>query len=306
MLGHIPVLVNEVTAALMQAGAGKFMDCTFGGGGHSRALLMANAENTLFGLDTDPFAGERAKVFAEEFGSRFGFYDLNFGNLHKVKETNFKGILFDLGVSSYQLDQGERGFSFRNDAPADMRLDPRKGVSAYEFLEKAPQEAIVEAVRDYGEEDQWKRVVRAILEARGTGVLARTGSLAELISNSVHGARKMKIHPATKTFQGIRIAVNGEMDALEAALPIAYDKLMIGGLLGVISFHSLEDRIVKRFFKMLAGMPEHKADNRYAEERNCVAEIITRRPIEATDEEISRNPRSRSAKFRVIRKEKTR
>jgi len=303
--GHKPVLLNAATALLLEGGRVRFMDATFGGGGHTRALLSAGDAVSVDALDQDPEAAARAQTLAAEFGPRFRFFDTNFRLLDRVEPTDkrYDGILFDLGVSSFQLDTASRGFSFRTDAPADMRLDPRKGLSAADFLETASHEDLVRAVRDFGEEPRWKRVVKAIEEARGTGRLARTLTLAALVEEATgphYGPRR--IHPATKVFQGLRIAVNEELAAIEEALPKAFARLSPGGLLAVITFHSLEDRIVKRFCNRMAGRPEDFRDSTAQQDRVAFAQLVWRRPLTADESEISENPRSRSAKLRALRK----
>jgi 16S rRNA (cytosine1402-N4)-methyltransferase len=218
-------------------------------------------------------------------------------------ESEFDGVMMDLGISSFQLMEPLKGFSFRLDAPIDMRLDPRVGVSAAEFLETASRESLVRAVREYGEERKWNRVVNAIIDARGTGVLQRTTSAAELVAKAVGGIRlKQRIHPATKTFQGIRIAINGEMEALAITLPKVFRSLKPGGVMAVISFHSLEDRMVKRFMKKMAGRPVHRWDRSLLDERKAYAELLTSKIITPSKAEVENNPRSRSARLRVLRK----
>ncbi len=301
--GHTPVLLAEVLALLHQHHSPQpphYLDCTFGGGGHSRALLEADPAARVTALDRDPAAQTRAAALAAEFPRRFAFHDLAFSGMDGLNETGYAGVLFDLGVSSFQLDEAARGFSFRQAAPADMRLDPRTGPTAAEFLEQATREQLAAAVRDAGEERQWKRVVEAILRARGTGRLARTDTLAEIVAAAVGGVPG-RIHPATRTFQGLRITLNEELAELTAALPKAVAKLAPGGVLAVISFHSLEDRIVKRFLNRLCGRPEHEHDSTPAQDRVAQAELLTRRPVMPTAAEAAANPRSRSARLRAAR-----
>ena len=301
--GHQPVLEAEVLAGLQASEPGEYLDATFGGGGHTRAILRAHPDNRVLGLDRDPEAVARAARLEREEPGRFRFRRMNFGELEELGDrAGFDGILFDLGVSSYQLDRGERGFSFREDAPVDMRMDPTTGRSGAEFLEEADPEEVVRAVRDLGEEPFWRRVVDALLGARGTGQLGRTGTLAELVAGAIPAAarRRLRIHPATRTFQGIRLAVNGELEALERALPASFALLKAGGRLVVISFHSLEDRRVKRFFRAKAGRPVSADDSRPQDERVRLADLPGRQPVRPGSAEEERNPRSRSARLRVL------
>ena len=304
---HVPVLLDETLKLLPPRAGSKLLDATFGGGGHSRALLSRVETDVLVATDCDPDAIERAGLVKDEYGERFRFYSMNFGDLADLDESDFDGILFDFGLSSFQLDKPERGFSFRFDGPVDMRMDPRKGISAAEFLETSDEAGLIRAIRNYGEETQWRRVVKAILNARGTGRLQRTSTLAALVADAVgpmaaRRSRWKSFNPATRTFQGIRIEINGELGAIERALPVAFERLSPGGILVAISFHSLEDRIVKRFCRKVAGRPEHVNDSRTSDERLVQAKMISTRPIYPAESEVKTNSRSRSARMRALRK----
>ncbi|MDR2512714.1 MAG: 16S rRNA (cytosine(1402)-N(4))-methyltransferase RsmH [Puniceicoccales bacterium] len=305
MTQHISVLSSETLGLLKPERGGAFLDATFGGGGHTRALLKASPHVRVYALDKDPQAELRAATLATEFGERLHFTRTRFSRLDAAPGAPYDGILMDIGLSSYQLDEAARGFSFREeaDAPADMRMDPDDGSTAADFLEDAPDEKLVEAVRDLGGEPAWRRVVQAILKARGTGKLARTASLATLIAEAVYRpGPPSRIHPATRTFQGIRIAINDELGELRTALPKAFASLRPSGVLAVISFHSLEDRITKRFFREICGLPVDARDSRTQDMRTRQAILLTRSPISPGEEEIARNPRSRSARLRAVSK----
>ncbi len=302
--GHAPVLIEETVSLLGGVAGARILDATFGGGGHTAALLESADQVSVVALDRDPEAAARSIQLQSKYAGRFEFIATDFGDLPNLDLGLLDGALFDLGLSSFQLDDGARGFSFRFDAPADMRMDPEAGISAAEFLETATEAQLIEAIRDFGEERSWRRVVSAIIGARGSGRLERTRSLADLIAQNVprQVPGRKAIHPATRSFQGIRIAVNDELGAIERALPAAFDLLRPGGRLVVISFHSLEDRIVKRFCRRVAGRPEHQKDSRTMDERSRRAKLLHTRGLTAGEAEINRNPRSRSARLRVVEK----
>jgi 16S rRNA (cytosine1402-N4)-methyltransferase len=291
---HVPVLLAEVVAGLTPRGGGRYVDGTVGGGGHAAAILERSApDGRLLGIDADPAALAAAGTQLAQFGERAELAHGNFREIGRLaRERGFApadGILLDLGVSSHQLDTPERGFSFAADAPLDMRLDPTGDETAADLVNELPEGELADLIYRYGEERGSRRVARFIAEARRKRPIATTGELAELVARAL-GGRHGKIHPATRTFQALRIAVNRELESLEAALPQAAELLAPGGRLAVISFHSLEDRIVKLFFRAESG---------YGGAGQGRLAIITKKPIEATEQESRANPRARSAKLRI-------
>jgi len=279
---------------------GLYIDATTGAGGHSLAILAASApDGRVLCIDADPGALATARRNLADFASRVQFVNANFSELETVAVQNgfdrVDGILFDLGVSSLQLDSAERGFSFQHDGPLDMRLSG-EGPSAADWVNTLPEQELADFIWRYGEERQSRRIARAVVAHRP---LHTTGELALLITQVKSG--REKIHPATRTFQALRIAVNQELEVLEAVLPVAIRLLVPGGRLAVIAFHSLEDRIVKRFFRTESSecvCPPHVPActcNHRASLR-----VLTRRPIEPSAEERSHNRRSRSAKLRLV------
>ncbi len=306
---HRPVLLDEAVLHLAPERGGLFIDATLGLGGHSEALLSYSPQVWVLGIDRDIEALEFARRRLAQFDRRFQAVQSNFNEfanvLEETGETAVSGILADLGVSSLQFDSVERGFSFCHDAPLDMRMNASgEEETAAELLARLPEEEIARIIFEYGEEHKSRRIARWIVERREAGQpIERTSELAELVVRAVGYKRTDRIHPATRTFQALRIAVNRELEGLEAFLEEAIALLQPSGRLVVISFHSLEDRIVKRTLRRLAGQCE--CDPRLPV-CNCGArravEILTRRPVTPTQAELDNNPRSRSAKLRACRK----
>ncbi len=276
--GHEPVMVAQVTELL--AGRRSVLDLTLGAGGHAEALLEAGVEH-LVGFDRDPDAIATASERLARFGTRFEAVRARFSGM--PVENRVDGVLFDLGVSSMQLDRPERGFSYRQTGPLDMRMGP-EGETAMDIVNSAPEEELARIVFEYGEEHRSRRVAAAIVRARSRAPIATTDELARIVAGAL-GARRGGPHPARKTFQALRIAVNRELEELAASLPRAAGILAPGGRVVVISYHSLEDRIVKRAF--LA---------------DPTLQILTKKPLTPSKSEAARNPRSRSAKLRAAQK----
>lgn len=297
---HKPVLLEEAVKILSPRDGKTYLDCTFGGGGHTRRILES-ADCKVVSLDRDPAAIERAKAVSADYPDRFEFRPLAFSDLDKLGGESFAGILFDFGVSSFQLDTPERGFSFMREGPLDMRMDTTKGFTAREYIESADESELVEILREYGEEPRARKIARAIIAAREADKISTTAELAKAIAEAAPSHER--IHPATRAFQALRIKVNDELGEIERALPKAFAALESGGVMAAISFHSLEDRIVKKFFKKAAGRPEDRFDTSFVQDRVKLAELLTRKPILPSEEETANNPRSRSAKLRAIRKD---
>ena len=307
--GHQPVLLDETLDLLNAGSGGLFVDATLGLGGHAEAILGSSKYSVVIGIDQDEEALSSAKQRLSKFGSRISFFHSNFSMINdvvrKAKKGSPAGILADLGVSSLQLDSVERGFSLRHDAPLDMRMDPSSGgQTAAELLATVSQDELANIIYNYGEERASRKIARWIVEKRESGTpITTTRELADLVKRAVRSNPKDRTHPATRTFQALRIAVNSELDILEPFIKDAVDLLESGGVLAIISFHSLEDRIVKHAFQRLSGKcvcpPRQPVCSCGAEKR---VEILTRKPILPSEAESKQNPRSHSAKLRACRK----
>lgn len=306
---HIPIMLEDVLRLLAPQRGGTYADCTLGGGGHSEAILKALPKGgKLYGIDRDGDAIAAATKRLAPFGESFTAVRGNFFDIKQLLTshgvTGLDGILMDLGVSSYQLDEAERGFSYKNDAPLDMRMDKSAPLSAHDVVNGYTSLRLFEIIRDYGEERYASRIANAIVKKRAEKPIESTLELAQIIAGAMPAAaRREAQHPAKRTFQAIRIEVNGELAGLEAAIESAQDMLNPGGVLAIITFHSLEDRIVKQTFRRF--------------ERPCTcdprapictcgkvptAKVLTKKPIGANGEELEFNPRARSAKLRAIEK----
>src|SRR3954470_15353245 len=287
---HEPVMVPEVVELLAPSRGGLFVDCTVGLGGHSRALLEAGASSVL-GFARDETALALAGERLGGFGERIRLVHADYRELDRVLDEQgipaVGGALADLGVSSMQLDADGRGFSFRRDEPLDMRMDQSRGPSAAELLREVGEQELADVIFQFGEERHSRRVARAVVNARREAAIDTTGRLAAIVRRAVPHKGHQRIDPATRTFQALRIWVNRELDGLDAFLGDATRRLLAGARLVVITFHSLEDRIVKHTFRAL----EKAGDG---------LRILTKRPAVPGDEELARNPRARSAKLRAI------
>jgi 16S rRNA (cytosine1402-N4)-methyltransferase len=296
---HVPVMLAEALEALNIRAAGIYLDGTFGRGGHARALLARlGSAGRLLLMDRDPAAVTAAR---HEFGddARVAIRHGNFADLGDWEATHagLDGVLLDLGVSSPQLDDAARGFSFQADAPLDMRMDPTHGESATEFLARANEAQITEVLWKFGEERMGRRIARAIIERRAVEPIERSGDLADLIAHTI-GRRESGKHPATRSFQALRIAVNGELDALSQGLQEALARLKSGGRLAVISFHSLEDRQVKQFMRAESQAPAARRSAPPPPSTALRLKLVGAAQFPGSAE-VATNPRARSAVLRV-------
>lgn len=332
---HEPVLLEEVTRWLRPEAGGTFIDCTLGMGGHAEALLAASPETRVIGIDRDPEAVGRARARLAGFEGRFQAIQANFVDFNAVLDRmgveKVRGVVADLGVSSMQFDRGERGFSFLVDGPLDMRMEDGTGETAADLVNNLTESELSDLIFEYGEERKARRIARFIAREREKAPITTTKQLADTVVRALNVRGRWRIHPATRTFQALRIAVNDELAAVEALLPAAISRLESGARLAIISFHSLEDRIVKRAFQRESGrcecpvewraikqtvikqtesaagsdtMADSDSDNlicsRCGARKRVV--VLTRKPVRPAPEEVERNPRSRSALLRVCEK----
>lgn len=295
---HVPVMTREVVELLRPGRGGLYVDCTVGLGGHSQALLEAGASKVL-GLDRDPDALAAARASLERWGERVELVHSDYRDLRRVLAERsidaVDGALADLGVSSLQLDAEGRGFSFRRDEPLDMRMDRTQGPTAADLLRDVDERVLADIIFELGEERFSRRIARSIVEARHEAAVRTTGQLAQIVRRAVPRKGYQRIDPATRTFQALRIWVNRELDGLDAFVSGAADMLRAGARLAVISFHSLEDRIVKHVFRALERARGVDGDG-----PGSTLRIVTKRPLTPGDAEVEANPRARSAKLRAI------
>ena len=301
---HLPVLYHEVLFALNPVAGGRYIDGTLGAGGHSHGILeMSSPDGMLLGLDLDPAALDIAKKTLAEFADRSHLIHASYTEMKARAEAlgwqKVNGILLDLGVSSIQLDNPEKGFSFRMDSPLDMRFNPQSGRTAADLVNLLSETELLRILWDFGEEQNAKRIVRSIIESRP---VKTTGELSTLIEKTV-GKSKKGIHPATRTFQALRIAVNNELNSVSAVLPEAIELLETGGKLAVITFHSLEDRIVKHFFQLESKNCLCPADLPVCQcGHHAIIKMLKPHFLQPGEDELKTNPRARSAKLRVVEK----
>ncbi|OIQ32295.1 MAG: 16S rRNA (cytosine(1402)-N(4))-methyltransferase [Alphaproteobacteria bacterium MedPE-SWcel] len=296
---HVPVLLKPLLAAVAPV-TGRWLDGTFGAGGYTKGLLAAGADQ-LIGVDRDPLAFEMARPWAAEYGDRLVLQQGVFSQMDDYA-SDLDGVVLDLGVSSMQLDLAERGFSFMKDGPLDMRMS-QDGPSAADLVAELTDVQIADILYHFGEERASRRIAKAIVSARAEEPITTTLRLAQIVESCLPRAKPGQSHPATRSFQALRIAVNGEYEELMGGLLAAERALKPGGLLAVVTFHSVEDRMVKRFFQHRANKTGNA--NRYAPEiveTPSQFELVTRKAVGPDDEELAQNPRSRSARLRVGRR----
>jgi 16S rRNA (cytosine1402-N4)-methyltransferase len=311
MTVHVPVMLAEVLEGLAPRPGGRYIDATLGGGGHAEALLEASApDGRVLGIDRDPDALARTGGRLGSFGDRFQTAHGNFADMDELAPAlgfgHVDGVLMDLGVSSDQLDTPERGFSFRFEGPLDMRMDTSRGMTAAEWLAVTEEKDIADAIYRFGEDRDSRRIAKALVQARAKGPLLTTTVVADVVEQAVGGRKGARIHPATRTFQALRMAVNRELPSVEEGVDAALGLLAPGGRLAVITFHSLEDRLVKQRLRAHEGREESLYEGGSAwrgEEPRVVR--VNRKPATAGEDELAANPRARSAKLRIVEKTRT-
>lgn len=298
---HMPVMLEEVISALNLKENGTYVDCTFGAGGYTKAIL-AHKNTRVIALDQDPSTKEYARIIEDDFGARFTYINDNFRNLAQAISAYIPvdGIVYDLGVSSMQLDRQERGFSFQTNARLDMRMS-QNGRSAYDIVNESDEAALADIIYFFGDETHARKIAARIVEKRQIKPIETSFELAAIVRSVV--AKKGKIDPATKTFQAIRIAVNDELNALEASLAQINTSLKIGGRAVIVSFHSLEDSIVKKF--CVTNSEIKIAKSKYAKDtirQGMPFRMVSRKALKPSRNEVLANPRARSSKMRIIEK----
>lgn len=305
---HLPVMPVEALANLIgDEPGGLFVDATLGLGGHTELILQASPLNRVIGFDRDAEAIALAKARLAEFGERFDAMHCDYRQIKSVlqerKIESVAGVLADLGVSSFQFDEPERGFSFKSDSPLDMRMDRSQRETAADLVNELSESELADVIYEFGEERAARRIARLIVAERAKGAIKTTAQLANLVVRAVHQKGHWRIHPATKTFQALRIAVNRELDELDQFVADAIEVLKPGGRLAIITFHSLEDRIIKQAFRFQSGHcvcpPSQPVCQCGTAKR---VNVLTRKAIQPTDAEIAVNPRARSAKLRACQK----
>ncbi len=296
-IAHIPVLINQIIYQVKDIKKGLWIDATFGLGGYSRAFLE-NTNCNVFAIDRDPDVKAYSDILFKEFKNRFEFKPAKFSDLDKFTHLkNVVGISFDLGLSNLQIKKSERGFSFRENGPLDMRMS-KSGLKAEEFLKNIDEKTLADILFQLGDERHSRKIAKAILEARKEKKISSTFELAEIVRNAVPGS-KLKIDKATKTFQAIRMFLNDELNELNKGLIAAEKILEPNGLLVVVSFHSIEDRLVKNFFSICSGKSRNFSKFFPEDKKVKSFQILTKKPLTPTQDEIYNNPKSRSAKLRI-------